>query len=51
MRWAGAEGARVFEEGVGADQADVKSREVYGNRRLRELRRRSCGFVRGESAL
>jgi len=37
--------------GVGADQADVKSREVYGNRRLRGLRRRSCGFASGESAL
>jgi hypothetical protein len=31
--------------------AEVKSGEVYGNRRLRGLRRRSCGFVRGEAAL
>ena len=27
----------------GADKADVKSREVYGNSRLKGLRRRSCG--------
>ena len=46
MRWAGAGGAPLFEEGRGADQADVKSREVYGKRRFRGLRRRSRGFVR-----
>ena len=34
----------------GADQVEVKSGEVYGNR-SRGLRRRPCGFVRGEAAL
>ena len=48
---AGRRGGLVFWGGVWTGQAEVKGGEVYGDRRLRGLRRRSCGFVRGEAAL
>ena len=49
MRCAGRRWRAFARSGNGgAGRAEVKGREVYGNRRLRGLRRRSCGFVRAK---
>lgn len=51
VRDGGPEAGLCSKRERGAGQAQVKNGEVYGNRRVRGLRRRSCGFVRGEAAL